>query len=240
MSKIRKISTFLLQTLRLSLMVLGGIFLVMLIVACTSWPFWAQYRLGKAEAGLPEQAGTILVMGSGGFPSESVLMRLWYTIELAQDYPGAKVVVATPGEITDSASTVFQTITYLIDHQIAKERIVVEPEGLNTRHQALMAYELYRKGAFETPLVIVTSSEHVYRSVLSFRKAGFQQVSGHPATEIMLETDLDLQEEDLGGNMPVNASSINIRYQFWNYFQLEIRVLREYVAIAYYWVKGWI
>lgn len=240
MSKIRKISTFLFRSLRISLMSLGLFFLAMLIVACTSWPFWAQYRLGKAAGSLSEAPKTILVMGSGGFPSESVLMRLWYTIDLAGKYPGARVVVATPGNLIDSSSTVVQTVQYLMNHQINMERIVVEAEGLNTRHQALKAHELYEQGAFEQPLLIVTSTEHVYRSVKSFRKAGFHDVGGAPATEIMLETDLDLQEEDLGGNMPVNASSTNIRYQFWNYFQLEIRVLREYVAIAYYWLKGWI
>ncbi len=31
-----------------------------------------------------------------------------------------------------------------------------------------------------------------------------------------------------------------IRYNFWNYLKLEITVLREYMAITWYWLRGWI
>mgnify|MGYP006090763245 FL=1 len=34
--------------------------------------------------------------------------------------------------------------------------------------------------------------------------------------------------------------NLALRYNMWSYMQYEIIVLREYTAIAYYWMKGWI
>ena len=208
----------------------------------SSLPFWAQYRLSRSQSFVPENPQTILIMGAGGFPSEALMMRLWYTIEIAHDFTGTKIVVATPGHFVDSTSTVFLMYQFLVDHQIDSSRIIIENRGLNTRHQALMAYEMYEKGLFREPLVIVSSPEHIYRSVKSFRKAGFTQVSGLPATEIVLETDLNIDKEDLGGNkyLPGTTNSFSLRYRFWNYLHLEISLIHEFVAIAYYRMKGWI
>lgn len=221
---------------------LGACFLIMLLLATTSLPFWAHYRLSHSQAFVPENTQTILVMGAGGFPSEDVLMRLWFATEAAHDFPDSKIVVATPGNFIDSTSTVFLMYQFFVDHQIDSSRIIIENRGLNTRHQAIMTFEMFEKGLFREPLVIVSSPEHIYRSVKSFRKAGFKQVSGLPATERLLETDLGIDAKDLGGNkfIPGTANSISLRYKFWNYLHLEISLMREYVAIGYYRMKGWI
>ena len=34
--------------------------------------------------------------------------------------------------------------------------------------------------------------------------------------------------------------SLNIRYNMWSYLKYEITVMREWCAIAYYWIRGWI
>lgn len=242
MSKIRKISTILLRSLRITLQLSGGVFIAFLILATTSMPFWARYNLARSEAGVPENTKSILVMGAGGFPSETVLLRLWYTVDLAKKLPETKVIVSTPGKFSDSLSTVFQTHQYLVEAGIDSGRILIEAEGLNTRHQALMAYEMYKKGKFEEPLVIVSSTSHIYRSVKSFRKAGFTNVSGLPSTEIVLETDLRINDKQLGGKelIPTTGNSIVLRYRFWDYLKYEIIVAREYIAIAYYKLQGWI
>ncbi|HNW49913.1 MAG TPA: YdcF family protein [Prolixibacteraceae bacterium] len=242
MAKIQKIRSYVLKTLRVFLLVFGVFFLLIVILAFTSLPFWARYNLGKSEAFVPKNTQTILVMGGGGFPSESVLMRLWYSEELAKQFPGSKVIIATPGDTLDPQSTVCQMEAHLVASGVRTERIIIESEGLNTRYQALRAREFFQKGLFREPLVVVSSPEHIYRTVLSFEKVGFKQVSGRPAMEAMLETDLKLKNKKLGGNenIPDVGNSISIRYKFWDYLKYEIIVAREYFAIAYYKVKGWI
>jgi uncharacterized SAM-binding protein YcdF (DUF218 family) len=242
MAKIQKIRSHLAKALRMVLIVLGVLFLLIVILALTSLPFWARYNLGKSEAFVPGNTQSILVMGGGGFPSESVLMRLWYTKELARRFPEAKVIIATPGDTLNPESTVCQMEGYLVASGVRTERIIIESEGLNTRYQAMRAYKFFQEGLFQEPLVVVSSPEHIYRTVLSFEKVGFKQVSGRPAMEAMLETDLKLRNKKLGGNenVPDVGNSISIRYKFWDYLKYEITVAREYFAIAYYKLKGWI
>jgi uncharacterized SAM-binding protein YcdF (DUF218 family) len=242
MPKIRKITSDLVKVMRIILIAWGILFLLFIFLAFTSLPFWARYNLGKSEAFIPKNTQTILVMGGGGFPSESVLMRLWYTVELAHKFPQSKIIIATPGDTLDPKSTICQMENELTTSGIHTDRIIIECQGLNTRDQALRAYELYKNGSFNEPLVIVSSPEHIYRTVLSFEKVGFEKVSGRPAMEAMLETDLKLKNRKLGGNetIPDVGNSISIRYKFWDYLKYEIIVAREYFAIAYYKVKGWI
>lgn len=86
-------------------------------------------------------------------------------------------------------------------------------------------------------VLIITSPEHMYRAVKSFQKAGFGEVGGEPAF------GNDLSEQDIEDDEEATDTRIknsNLRYNMWSYLQYEIMVVREYLAIAYYYVKGWI
>ncbi|MBN1927501.1 MAG: YdcF family protein [Prolixibacteraceae bacterium] len=242
MPKVKKIVAITLKVFRVFIVSAGILFTLMLLLAFTSLPFWMRYNLGKSKAWVPDNTKTILLMGGGGFPSESVLMRLHYTVELAKEFPFAKIVVAIPGDTLNRVSTVCQVKYALVERGIGTSRIVLEPIGLNTRYQAIMAYKLYAEGKFRQPLVLVTSPEHLYRAVLTFRKVGFEDVTGQPSSESMLETDLRFDENLLGGNTTLVevGGSIPLRYRFWDYLKLEVVVAREYLAIVYYKLKGWI
>jgi hypothetical protein len=58
----------------------------------------------------------------------------------------------------------------------------------------------------------------------------------------MLESELSYKDKDLGGNriVPAVDESILLRYKFWTYLQYEVSILREYTALFYYKLKGWI
>jgi uncharacterized SAM-binding protein YcdF (DUF218 family) len=242
MPKIKKIASIVVKAFRIFLVAAGILMIVFLFLAFTSAPFWMRYNLGKSEARVPDSTQTLLLLGGGGYPSESVLMRLHYTVKLAKQFPGATVVVAIPGDTLNPVSTVCRVKQALVESGVDSVRIVLEPVGLNTRHQALMVYDLYRQGRFDQPLVLITSPEHLYRAVLAFRKAGFDDVTGQPASEAMLETDLRFDDNLLGGNTGVVdvGGSVPLRYRFWDYLEYEVIVAREYLAIAYYKLKGWI
>jgi hypothetical protein len=91
-------------------------------------------------------------------------------------------------------------------------------------------------------ILIVTSPEHLYRAVLSFRKAGFKKVDGLPAFENTIESDLSFDDSSLGGKkwIPGIGKNLTVRYEFWRQMRYEELILREWMAILYYKLNGWI
>jgi len=75
----------------------------------------------------------------------------------------------------------------------------------------------------------------MYRSIRSLQKAGLKNVGGLPSFE------KPISEQKLkSGKKNGQKVSLAWRYNFWSYLRHEILVLREYFAIAYYKIKGWI
>lgn len=93
------------------------------------------------------------------------------------------------------------------------------------------------------PLLVISSPEHLKRSVLCFRKTGFKHVSGIAAFETAIESNLFFSEKKLGGRKIPGTdvgTNLQVRYQFWTHLRYEVIVIREYSALAYYKMKGWI
>jgi len=232
---------------RIVLVAFGSVSLIALILAFTSVPFWARYHLGTAKAGIAGVPDYIIVLGGGGIPGCSGLMRTYFGAEAAAAYPSALVIVAMPGNFSDSNSTLGKMKQELVLRGVAPERILPEDSGVNTRAQALRIREMIMDTLSRTPyrmsrILLITSPEHLYRAVLAFRKVGFEHVDGLPTFDSELETDMNFSARKLGGRMwvPDVGESLNLRYRFWDYLGNELTVMREWVAIAYYWLMGWI
>jgi len=123
---------------------------------------------------------------------------------------------------------------------IAGDKIQFENEGTNTRAQALNCQRLVK---MQSPVLLVTSPEHMRRSVLCFQKVGFEKVNALPAFENAVEADLSFDDDKLGGRrtlVPDVGESINMRYQLWNHLKYEILIAREMMALTYYKLRGWI
>jgi hypothetical protein len=115
-----------------------------------------------------------------------------------------------------------------------------EQKGTNTRSQALNCSHLIRTSS---PVLLVTSPENMRRSVLCFRKVGFETVYGLPAFENAAEADFSFADNELGGNkalVPDIGKNTTIRYQVWTHLKYEILIVRECLAITYYKLRGWI
>jgi len=266
MRRVRKIAATL-------LIIAGLFFTVMIIMAFTSAPFWIWYGLGVKKAGIHRPPDYIVVMGGGGMPSESGLMRCWYASRVANHFTRARIIIALPGDIKDSLSSVNQMKKEMELRGIAPERIMFEDSGTNTRAEALNIFRIIsdiehnintsrvtrhasrdssrvtRHASLDSShvtrhvsLLIVTSPEHLYRAVLTFRKAGFLKVDGVPAFEKTIESNLNFNARKLGarGWVPDVGRNITIRYEFWVHLEYELLVLREYMALAYYKLQGWI
>lgn len=228
------------KPLRRILLAGGILFFLLICYAFTTGPFWLYYNLGVSQGKIKQEPSTIVLMGGGGFPSESNLMRAFYTLHAAKAFPKASVLLALPGDSTDSNSSVFRFKNYLIEQGLDASRLRLECTGKNTRGQCLAIFPMVNM--FE-PLLVITSPEHVKRSVRSFQKLGFYHVYGLPAFETAIESKLFFVEKNLGGRKIPGTdigSNLQLRYQFWTHMRYELLVIREWMALSYYKMKGWI
>jgi uncharacterized SAM-binding protein YcdF (DUF218 family) len=207
---------------------------VFIALSFTSLPYWAYYGLAATDDQLEISPATIVIMGGDGMPSPSGLMRLYNGIEKAMEHPQSKVIIALPYNEYDSTFQLSLMASELVQKGIDTNRILFAPDGFNTRSQAL---EIKQLADTLAPMLIVSSPEHMYRSIHSFRKVGFQVVGGAPSFEKPSDEE---KLKDKTNKDETKVRNLALRYNMWSYMQYEIIVMREYTAIAYYWVKGWI
>ena len=223
------------RIIKITIFTLGALFIVMMALAFTSVPFYTYYRLGQNpnENETPMLPRHIVMFGGAGMPSEDNLMRLYHTAALAKHFE-VPVILVHPKD------SLCQTEMTRLLSQGGIDSILYMTEGANTRSQALELMANYPELA-EEPFIVVTSPEHVRRTVKCLNKAGFQNVIGKAAFPATVDFDLSLKKRKLGGNETIpSIESVKMRYTFFNYLKLEITCAREYFALAYYRIKGWI
>jgi uncharacterized SAM-binding protein YcdF (DUF218 family) len=251
---IQHINHFLLKIFRIIFFFLGAIFLLVIIMAFTPLPFYAWYNHALAKAGIHRPPDFIIVLGGGGMPSETGLIRTWYAAKTANRFSRSMVIISLPGDTSNSMSSVNQMKKEMLLRGIDQKRIILEPKGTNTRAQAMQVKNLV-DGLMDplisssthqlinsSAILIVTSPEHLSRAVLTFKKAGFLKVDGVPAFETDIESDITFNDRSLGGRewIPGVGGNLAIRYQFWTQLRYEEMMIREYLALFYYKLKGWI
>lgn len=240
MSRIKSQRIYFLKFFRNVFAIIGLFFAVCVVLALTEQPFWGFHWLGTSKSELRWKPETIILLGGGGMPSESNLMRSWYAEKAGKSFPDAALVIAIPGDITDTLSTPQLLKKELVLRGVNSKSIRFENEATNTRAQALNCQRTIK---MQSPILLVTSPEHARRSVLCFQKAGFEKVNCLPAFENALEADLTFNDNILGGNktiLPDVGNNTNMRYQLWNHLKYEILIAREMMALAYYKLRGWI
>lgn len=229
--------------LRKILLAFGVLFLVILFLSFTSLPYWGYYWLGTSKSKITEKPDYIILLGGGGMPSESSLMRVYFVYRAAVESPKSRIVISIPGNPDDSTSTARLVADELVSKGIDAQRILYEPMGTNTRSEAMNLQQFNTENLTKKPILLVTSPEHMRRAVLVFRKAGFTRVSALPAFENAIEANLFFDDDKLGGNktlVPDIGSNTEVRYQFWNHLKYEILIAREMAALGYYKLRGWI
>lgn len=235
-----KLKKYFLRVLKWFFVIAGAFFALMIILSFTDYPYWAYYGLGTSNAEMNSSPDHIVVMGAGGMPSPDGLMRCYYAARAAKEYPESEVIIALPTK----EEYFYQSYTYdmfeeIRDRGIDSTRFRFEIDGVNTRSQAVEIGKMV-PGKDTASLVVITSPEHVYRSVKAFEKVGFDDVGGMASferavdeKELVTPRESEKDDEALPGNL-------DLRYNMWNYLKYEISVLRELLAITYYELKGWI
>lgn len=164
-------------------------------------------------------------------PSPQTLMRVYTTCTLAQKFPDASIIMAYPTDTLACCKTINRLKKEFSQRGVSLSKIRFETQGVNTHTQAknLSGQFLSKKSEF---VLIVSSPEYIYRTVHCFKKLGYNNVISKAAFPQIISNNA-LKGE---GNLPM----LSLRYNMWNYLKYEITVLREYTAIVYYKLKGWI
>ena len=226
------------RLLRSTVSMAGVVFLSMAFLAFTRIPFDAHNWLGTAAGECRSEPTLIIVLGGSGMPSAPELLRLHRAAELANDWPEAAVAVVHPGD----PQAIQAMRDELVQRGVDSTRIGLINEGDNTRAQALVVASRMLPNMKSKSVAVVTAPENMYRSVLTFRGVGFMEACGAPAWDHAMYHDFNYDHGAVGGKawVPDVSDRPALRYTFWNYLKLEVTCLREYMAIAYYRLNGWI
>lgn len=213
----------------------GSFLILMGALAFTDLPYLAYHKLGTSCEPLKEDPALIVVFGGSGMPSPDGLMRTYYAAEAANQFPEASVIIALPfGEDSTDTHQLDLMAKELTIRGIDRARISYEPYGHNTHAQAVrIATNLIGNTTLTT--LVITSPEHMYRAINALQKAGLKNVGGLPSFEKPIAERKLRDRSD-----PDKSAPLAWRYNVWSYLKYELLVMREYCAIVYYKLNGWI
>jgi uncharacterized SAM-binding protein YcdF (DUF218 family) len=225
------------RILKFTLIGSGIVFILLCSLAFTRVPFDMQWWLGTSESSYKFTPDYVVMLGAGGMPEGENLIRLFYTLEAARTYPETKIILV---QSLDSAVSNYMK-RELMHHGIDSARIFVENSGTNTRGQGLAVSTDFSEALIKNT-VIVTSPLHMRRAIKVFRKIGFSNVGGIPCFSQYTFPDLTYSHKKIGGKpyLPDVSASLKIRYNFWNYMGIQVGCMREFTALLYYKLNGWI
>ncbi len=215
-----------------------GIFsFILIIFSFTRVPYNVHTWLGTHGSESKFYPDEIVLLGGSGMPSESNLIRIYWTSVLSQKFSLAKILIVHPKD----ESVIAEIRNQLLQNGIDSSKIEIEKRGTNTHDQAMNIGNDF-PSFISKNILIVTSPENMLRSVKTFRKIGFHNVGGQAAFETAMFVDLGYDFRKNGGKIyvPDVSKNLALRYNFWNYLKLEITCLREFVALGYYKLNGWI
>ncbi len=218
------------------LKVMGVLSLLFLLLSMTDLPYYAYHWLGTSNSKLRKYPNAIVLLGGSGMPSPDGFIRAYYTAEAALQFEGASIIIALPYGEKDSTNQLDMMAHELILHGVDSSRIHYEPLGFNTHSQAKNIADFFGNNTERMSLVLITSPEHMYRSVACFRKAGFKFVGGVPTFEKPIDEE---KVKDKQKSKDKRVKDLNLRYNIWSYMNYELLVIKEFFAILYYKLKGW-
>ena len=206
--------------------VCAALFVLQVVFAIPPFDGIVQAWLEVPDAGAVVAPKYIVVLGGGGIPSDTGLMRTYFGAVHSIAHPEATVIVALPADEDPEVNSVGRMRDELVMRGVPPASIRMETRGHNTYEQAVNIRDMLGPAALDQPIHLVTERTHLRRSILCFRKVGFVRVSG-------IGTYNTGAEADIGGGA-------FLRYTLWSNLQLETRVLREIIATALYKSRGWI
>lgn len=202
------------------------LFFLQLFFAFFGIPRWLVAPVSNRGGPPPKDIRHIVVLGGGGIPSESGLLRTYCAAAVGTNYPTARFIVSLPSEQDCETSSVGRMRDELVLRGIPAGRIRLESQALSTHEQAANIGAMLGPDQLGEPVLLVTSGLHTKRAVLSFRRAGFTRVYGLTSWEVGAEADA--------------GPNLLVRYAVWANLEAEVQIAREACALLYYKLRGWI
>ena len=209
----------------------------MYVLSFTDIPYYAYRNLSMESETLSSPPDIIVVLGGSGMPSPDGLIRCYYAAGAANKFKHANIIIALPYTVSDSLSQLKLMAHELVIRGVDSTRISFEPLGFNTHSQAENIAQIVGRDKSFKSLLVVSSPEHLYRAIKTFRKVGFNKVGAVPAFENPVD---EVKIKDTKTSKDPRIKNLTLRYNMWSYLNYELLVMREYCAISYYKIKGWI
>lgn len=226
------------------LSLMGVLFLFSLIMAFTTRPYYMHHWLGTGIENTCTEPEAIVLFGAGGMPSGDNMVRIYYAAESSLQFPECPLFICLPGDTTEEKGSLQMIVSELLIRGVNPHMIRYIPEGKNTRAQALELANTENGNLLSACLLAITSPGHMRRSILTLQKAGFDSLIPFPAFEIPLEGELRFDDRELGGERrfvaPSTGQTLSLRYELWTQLNYQLICAREFVALGYYWLRGWI
>ena len=203
-------------------------FVLQIVLGFTGMPLWALRWVAYDKEELAGQPDYLVVLGGGGIPSESGLIRTYYAAKIGRSFTGTTFIVSLPCIGDPATNSVGRMRDELVMRGIPKSAIRMEYDSYNTHEQAVAIARMLGAEKLDRPVLLVSSPVHVRRALGCFRKAGLTQVSCIPAYNVGAEADFG------------NKTLVGLRYAFWANLEAEIKWVREVIAMLYYKSRGWI
>jgi uncharacterized SAM-binding protein YcdF (DUF218 family) len=212
--------------LRRCFLAAGILLLLQFIFALTGPPQSLTDWLNAESLRPTENPKYVIVLGGGGIPSGSSLIRTYYAAQYGLTVTGATFIVSLPADESPDKNSVGRMRNELIMRGIPAASIRMEYRGLNTYQQAQGIVRMLPSEAFRQPVVLVSSEFHLRRAVLIFRKTGFMNVAAINAGGI--------DAEAWPGPLAF------LRYGVWENAAKNFKITRELIALLGCKICGWI
>jgi uncharacterized SAM-binding protein YcdF (DUF218 family) len=187
-------------------------------------------------------ADVIVVLGGGtrsqAYPRPDVDFsdagdRVWYGGSIYHDGKAPKIIVSG-GRISwkgggDPESEDLSKL--LVKMGVPKTDIILESESYNTHDNAIYVDKILKEQNFKS-ILLVTSALHMPRSMAIFKKLGIDTIAA--------PTDYRVSQLELDEPNRQNESAILSLLPTEEWFSLTTQVIREYIGLLVYRLKGWL
>ncbi len=176
---------------------LASIILLLMAGSCAVWlqrPTTSEFVLNVLQTRFPEWRNVsdqpvagIIVLGGTFSGQKSPGVRVQVAIQLAQRFPGAKIVFSGREETAGAAGA--DAAQMFMAAGISPDRIMIEGRSRDTAENAAFCQTLVQpdKGS---RWILVTSAFHMPRAVGAFRAAGFS-IEAYPVEYILTPSARD-------------------------------------------------
>ncbi|GAX75347.1 hypothetical protein CEUSTIGMA_g2791.t1 [Chlamydomonas eustigma] len=196
---------------------------------------WLHQLLSTSGQDAPDKADVIIVLGYAlfrtGKPTEPLKGRVAAAVNAFKNGKGDYVILsgAHPGEglrAISEANAMLEYATNLLGMEPEKNKWIREEDSTSTRENALFSLKIVKSRGW-SKILVVTSPFHQKRSYWTFKKA--VKDSGMDPSQLSVR----MLRTSFVGHIGYGGALQDTAVDCWDW-------VREILAIAYYWVRGYI